>query len=215
MNKFGHISVTKSLSLDVKGAKRFCLLLGSILPDVLFHTYIVGHKWETTFEKSCRRLMHLENWGGQSWFSYLRLGYVLHYIEDYFTYPHNSNYKDSMKEHIKYESNMAAYIKELGDAPVEADELVMSVVQLRAWLRKLHNEYMEEAEHSVELDYRYISKAAKRVADSMAVAFERNENKGVDIGMDLGLDIGLELELELDIDLDLDLDFGLPIEERV
>ncbi len=219
MNKIGHINVTKRLSLDISRTKRFWMLLGSIMPDILVHTYITGHKWDTTFDKSYRRLLHLENWGGDSWLSYYRLGYVLHYIEDYFTYPHNSNYEDDMKEHIKYENNMASYILAMGNRPVEAKDRVMSVAQLRVWLNRLHDEYMQEAVHNAELDYKYISRAAKRVADSMAIAFERNENKGVDIGMDLGLDIELELELELGLEFDLELerevDFALPMKERI
>ncbi len=209
MNKFGHINVSKRLSLDMGKMERFCFLLGSILPDILVHTYIVGHKWDSTIEKNCKRLKHLENWGRHSCFSYLKLGYVLHYVEDYFTYPHNLIYKDNMKEHIKYEKAMAKHLKSLNDEPIPSENVRLSAAQLRSWLHKTHEEYINESVHNQETDCKYITRASKMVADSMVAAFARNENKELDLGMEIGLD------LEMELDLDLDVEFGLPINERV
>ncbi len=182
MDKLGHINVTKRLSVNLSRVGRFCFVLGSILPDIFVHTYIVGHKWETTFEKNCERLAGLEDWGGMDCVSYLRLGYIIHYIEDYFTYPHNTIFEDDMKAHIKYEKNFYAFLKELGETRVEAGDDNMSVEELCSWLEKTHKEYIEEPEHNHEVDFAYITRAAQKTAECMLAAFERNESRNVSIG---------------------------------
>lgn len=182
MNKIGHINVTRRLSVNLNGAGRFCLVLGSILPDIFVHTYIVGHKWETTFEKNCERLARLENWGGMDCISYIRLGYIIHYIEDYFTYPHNTIFEEDMKAHIKYENEFYAFLRELGDTKVEAEDDRLSVAELCSWLEKTHKEYIEEPEHNHAVDFLYITKAAQKTAECMVAAFERNESRNVSLG---------------------------------
>ena len=181
MNKVGHINVTKRLSVGLEGASRFCLLLGSILPDIFVHTYITGHKWDSTFEKNCERLMKMEQSSGMSFYSYLKLGYVIHYIEDYFTFPHNTIYKDDMKAHVKYEIDFYDYLKNVEDESVESDGKHMSVEQLCYWIKELHDEYMAEAEHGFETDYKYITKAAQKTAECMLAAFARNEDTSISI----------------------------------
>lgn len=179
MNKIGHINVTRRLSLSINGFGRFCFVLGSILPDIFVHTYIVGHKWETTFEKNCERLSKLEDWGGMDCISYLRLGYIIHYIEDYFTYPHNTIFEDDMKEHIKYENAFYGFLQQLGDLKIEAEDAGMSAAELCEWLEKTHKEYIEEPEHNHAIDFEYITRAAQKTAECMLAAFERNESRNV------------------------------------
>ena len=40
MNKYGHVTVTKRLTPKLKKRHDFALRLGSIMPDILLHTYI-------------------------------------------------------------------------------------------------------------------------------------------------------------------------------
>lgn len=175
MNKIGHIHVTRRLSVELRGVERFCFLAGSILPDIFVHTYIVGHKWDTTFEKTCERLNHLEAWGGTDCLSFLRLGYVLHYIEDYFTYPHNTIFEEDMKEHIKYENMFYAFLQEKEDTAAPAGDEVLSAAELCDWLCRLHDQYMAEAEHNFAVDHDYMTRAAQKTAESMTALFVRNE----------------------------------------
>lgn len=65
-------------------------MLGSILPDILVHTYIKKHTWKSSFDNTVNRIQKLEEKGKNSRYSFLKLGYVLHYVEDFFTYAHNS-----------------------------------------------------------------------------------------------------------------------------
>lgn len=40
MNKYGHVTVTKRLTPKLKKRHDFALRLGSIMPDILLHTYM-------------------------------------------------------------------------------------------------------------------------------------------------------------------------------
>ena len=110
MNKYGHVTVTKRLTPKLKKRHDFALRLGSIMPDILLHTYIKGHTWDSSYNKVSRRLQRLERHGRMNCFSFLSLGYALHYIEDYFTFPHNSWYPEPMSEHVLYEIKFMNYI---------------------------------------------------------------------------------------------------------
>ena len=112
MNKYGHVTVTKRLTPKLKKRHDFALRLGSIMPDILLHTYIKGHTWDSSYNKVSRRLQRLERHGRMNCFSFLSLGYALHYIEDYFTFPHNSWYPEPMSEHVLYEIKFMNYIRE-------------------------------------------------------------------------------------------------------
>ena len=51
MNKYGHVTVTKRLTPKLKKRHDFALRLGSIMPDILLHTYIKGHTIK--FQEGC------------------------------------------------------------------------------------------------------------------------------------------------------------------
>lgn len=87
------------------------LLFGSILPDLLYHTYISGHTWEGAFQKSIRGMKWLECFGGLNRISCLYLGYLLHYIEDSFTLPHNKAFQGNLMAHIEYERKFSDFLE--------------------------------------------------------------------------------------------------------
>jgi len=113
MDKIGHLVMTKSLSGNIHRAHKAALLFGSILPDLLVYTYLEGHTWEATFEQITKQMKALEAKGRGGSFSYLKLGWILHYVEDYFTYPHNTIFGGTIPEHYAYEKKMTKWMREL------------------------------------------------------------------------------------------------------
>ena len=122
--------------------------------------------------------------------SSLKLGYILHYIEDYFTYPHNSNFEDPLDEHVKYENAQAHWLKQrfdkgafLCDEPSlsisGSEDLTASNIGIdhicRA-LERMHKEYMAQAP-GFENDYTYMSKAVSMVSEYFSKVFEANTEK--------------------------------------
>lgn len=151
MNKKGHLLITKkcmekSLADEFKGY-RIWVMLGSIMPDFLYHTYLMGHTWNATFERTMKRLESLREWGGMNWYSCLWLGYLLHYIEDYFTYPHNTDYQGSLWEHILYEKELTKYLKEEKQTEAGRNNVcAQNVKELRYLLLEMHEEYVKECQ---------------------------------------------------------------------
>ena len=111
MDKIGHLVMTKSLSGNIHRAHKASLLFGSILPDLLVYTYLEGHTWEATFEQITKQMKALEAKGRGGSFSYLKLGWILHYVEDYFTYPHNTIFEGTISEHYAYEKKMTKWMR--------------------------------------------------------------------------------------------------------
>lgn len=179
MNKQGHLLVSRKVMDGKFEQHRFWLLLGSILPDILVHTYLEGHTWNATFSKNSRRMEKLSELGKINWYSCLALGWLLHYVEDYFTCPHNEGYTGSLTEHIAYERELLAYLckepdQEGGWEKSAAADVKTDISALAGELNKLHIQYLQMP-RGYENDGCFIEQAAGLVTTYFAAAFERNQ----------------------------------------
>lgn len=173
MNKKCHWSLASYLIGD--GSWRlhgFALKLGSIMPDILVHTYWAGHKYDTTATRVERNLTALEHNGTWSLADCFRLGYNLHFLEDYFTYPHNSHFKGGFIAHCWYEHKLSKAMGNYLKQAHAAVALPASGSSVRAVLNRCHAEYMQAAP-SPENDVAYIVSAAQAVAQELFAAFSR------------------------------------------
>lgn len=173
MNKKCHWMLSSYLTGDSSWRLHgFALKLGSIMPDVLLHTYLVGHKYDTTAERVERNLTELKRSGTWSLADCFRLGYNLHFLEDYFTYPHNSHFQGGFIAHCWYEHKlskaMSAYLRQKRAA--SASSAVGSAI--RTVLEQRHAEYMQTAP-SPENDAAYIVSSAEAVAQELFAAFSQ------------------------------------------
>lgn len=173
MNKAGHILVTdRCLGRGYQGYRRW-LLFGSILPDLLFHTYLVGHTWDATFRRTIRGMEKLERFGEMGALSCMCLGYYLHFIEDYFTYPHNKNFRGGFAAHVLYEKRFTHYLMQSQQSNDEENQ-VISLSQLENELMRLHEEYMAQHMPSFAYDKKYIYAAAYCVLSYFVTVLQRN-----------------------------------------
>lgn len=181
MNKKSHLLVTGKIAEKLPERGRKWLLLGSILPDILFYTYVKGHTWESSFEDISRKLYQLGTNGRENRYSYLMLGYLLHYVEDFYTLAHNPVFEGNLPEHIMYESKLAEYLRERNDLSSEKKDNIMSLTAMEEYLKITHVKYLEEA-GDFETDTRYIFKAAEVVSSCLLRAMARNsrENETVE-----------------------------------
>lgn len=175
MNKKGHLLLTERIiGKDFQPYKRW-LMFGSILPDLLYHTYLTGHTWESAFEKIARKMESFESWGGMNGFSCMYLGYLLHYVEDFFTFPHNSGFRGRLAEHIQYEKQFTQYLLSDNDQPALNMETVTSTDDLKDQLCRLHEKY-EQEQTGFETDERYICQAVGCVMQYFAGLMCRNQH---------------------------------------
>ena len=96
---------------------------------------------------------------------------IIHYIADYFTFPHNDHYPGNVKDHCYYERDlkfgMRAFLQTEEAAQIKEHVAAYdSVEELTLYIRSIHNSYMKLA-HTVEEDIRYIVHACTTVVKSV------------------------------------------------
>lgn len=172
MDKIGHLVMTKSLAGNVHRAHKAALLLGSILPDLLVYTYLTGHTWEATLEQITDRMELLEEKGRGGFFSYLKLGWILHYVEDYFTYPHNTIFEGTISEHYAYEKKMTKWMREgaLKRMAVPVCKKLNSASEVEDRLNELHEKYLLE-DMCYENDTAYMRQIVSEILNCYAELF--------------------------------------------
>ena len=100
--------------------------------------------------------------------------WVLHYVEDFFTFPHNGGFQGSLAEHIRYEKQFAQYLENDNDQSALNTEPGTSAEELKEQLCKLHEQY-EQEQSGFETDERYICQAAGCVMQYFAGLMCRNQ----------------------------------------
>ena len=179
MRKKSHISlaqfiVKNSDSLELNQHKK-AFYLGSILPDCKPSFLTEKHQFNGTFEKVQGYIRDLtencvfEERDQRSYWR--RVGEVVHYIADYFTFPHNDHYPGNVKDHCYYERDlkfgMRAFLETEEAAQIKEHVAAYdSVEELTSYIRSIHNSYMKLA-HTVEEDIRYIVHACTTVVKSV------------------------------------------------
>ena len=177
MNKKCHWSLASHLMGDGSWRLRgLALKVGSIMPDILLHTYLTGHKYDTTASAVEANLAELKRTGSWTLRNCFRLGYNLHFLEDYFTYPHNNHFEGGFIAHCWYEHRlskaMGVYLRQKRSAcPLPAAGGAVSAV-----LYQQHRAYMNAAP-SPEMDAVHIVSAAEAVAAEVFEAFSRQSVK--------------------------------------
>lgn len=190
MRKKSHISLAGYLVREAKFPElikyKKAFYLGSILPDLNPKMVKEPHEIEHSFEKfktSIHRLIQETRCGSCSSRSFWRRsGIVLHYLADYFTFPHNTSYDGNLKDHCIYEGDM----KHLFRAYIETPEarnlfleqqkkafLIRDEVSLIEYIQKIHREYLQTG-HSAAEDCRWIVETCTVVLLAMQQMLEEN-----------------------------------------
>ena len=179
MRKKSHISLARFLVRkagdDVLRRRWKAFYVGSLLPDCRPSFLTVRHEYEETFDLVERKIRSLTEDAGRRPEDSMRymidLGQIFHYIADYFTFPHNSNYSGSLKDHCIYEKylkfRLRSYIRERACVLcAEEGEQLYLVEDILDYIRRNHREYMKEF-RSVEEDCEYITRVCLQVLAAM------------------------------------------------
>ena len=75
------------------------------------------------------------------------LGVIIHYISDFFTFPHNDHYPGNVKDHCYYERDlkfgMRAFLQTEEAAQINEHVAAYdSVEELTSYIRSIHNYYI-------------------------------------------------------------------------
>lgn len=141
--------------------KAFCL--GNILPDIQPSFVTKRHEYFGTYNEVRSKITELVSEGAGHWNErvfWRRTGEVMHYIADYFTFPHNRTFDGSLREHNSYEKNLKNELKSFvrsGKADVYAEKNIRfeNLSQLLAYIRMRHSEYLNR-KRNIDEDIHYI-----------------------------------------------------------
>jgi len=185
MRKKSHISLARHIvnvsDLQHLDKHRLAFYVGSILPDCKPSFLTQRHEITGTFELVSAGMKRLtegyQNVEQLSTLYFTRLGEVLHYIADYFTYPHNKEYEGNMKAHCVYEGKLKhqlrTYIHQISERDIEDWKKSMqledamqfrSVAELCEFIRNEHRQYIRRGIHCVEEDCKYIVGICTKIA---------------------------------------------------
>lgn len=183
MRKKSHIALGRFLiekaQLNELESHRKAFLIGCILPDCKPSFLTKKHEFNGTYEDVKEMIRNLT----QDCNIYTRieriywreLGQIIHYIADYFTFPHNITYQGNLKEHCAYEQELKLSLK----AYVYSDQAMMreeeriqmnSVEDLFEYIEKKHEEYLQEPS-DIQRDMDYILSVCYQVFTSVVWLF--------------------------------------------
>lgn len=158
--------------------KAFCY--GNVLPDLKPSFVTVRHEYQVNFEMVCEKIKYLaeefkflEPYTSAYW---RQLGEIVHYVADYFTFPHNEHFTGTIVEHTLYEGELKNRLKACilsGEASgyTRTNKEFDSAGDVIAFIKSTHDLYMQK-ERSVEEDIRFIVAVCYQVAQGVAQVME-------------------------------------------
>ena len=180
MRKKSHISLARYMVENLKDEElkhhKFSFYLGSILPDIKPSFLYKRHEMDGTFPYVSRHIRRLSEGDAQ----------ISHYLADYFTFPHNTIYPGSLKDHCSYEEklkrDLRSYLKS-GEAArhhrllqlkeeheklqnKKKAEPLIDAETICAFIQKSHDEYLAH-KHGVEDDIEHIVEVNHKALDAM------------------------------------------------
>ena len=181
MRKKSHISLAKYIvdSLNEQNLQKHkkAFYLGSILPDCKPSFLTTRHEIQETFDQVERKIYRLSSGENvKNLRVYFRdLGQVIHYVADYFTFPHNRNYTGTLKDHCTYEKRLKQSLKEYirsGEAARNSEKArrFRSPEAICEFIRRAHEAYMSR-KTNVERDCRMIVALCHQVVEGIIRLF--------------------------------------------
>lgn len=184
MRKKSHIALAKYLvnSMDIKElvVHKKAFYIGSILPDCIPSFITRRHTIDKTFDilrEEIRKITEDYNISeGINTYYCRHLGVITHYVADYFTFPHNSKFTGSVKEHCTYENELKFALKDY----VKSEEAVRNravnmkyktVDDICKFILEMHKEYLKVKNHIMS-DCEYIVELCHKVVDAILAFFE-------------------------------------------
>lgn len=181
MRKKSHISLAKYIvdSLNEQSLQKHkkAFYLGSILPDCKPSFLTTRHEIQETFDQVAEKIHRLSSGEDvKNLRVYFRdLGQVIHYVADYFTFPHNRNYTGTLRDHCTYEKRLKQSLKEYirsGEAARNSEKArrFRSPEAICEFIRRAHEAYMSR-KTNVERDCHMIVALCHQVVEGIIRLF--------------------------------------------
>lgn len=147
------------------------------MPDILVYTYAYGHSYNQSLEHMIELISSLQTKKKESLINSIKMGYILHYFQDFFTYPHNTNYPGTIVEHGTYEMSLLNRIRK-GNLPQTYDSFArcMNKEELLEYIMLLHASY-ETKPQGIENDLFYITQVTNDITSYLQHQFQMNATR--------------------------------------
>ena len=101
--------------MDLVPVRKAAFLYGSVEPDIILVSYLSGsmhgksfhgHDYRNMSKRIQSVLARMQEGKGHGLVHSYRLGKLIHYIADSFTFPHNEMFHGSLRSHMLYEGEL-------------------------------------------------------------------------------------------------------------
>lgn len=175
MRKKSHWRLADYLMRDnERPAIEFMFKVGSVAPDFMIRSMIKGHSYSTTTQRVERRLSKLEQYGRWNLVSAYRLGYVTHYVADYFTAPHNEHGEFGLRDHCAFEKQQLYRLRSQLRGQWNTPKQYQMQGDVMEYIKTIHDEYLEQMPQ-VETDCSYIVNVTEQIAYQMFSLFNERQ----------------------------------------
>lgn len=187
MNTLVHMVIAKDIIKEVENAlnlkaKKLSFIYGSARPDIRKDIYNTNHYREDltvnyVYDMMEKVFTEFSEKNNVSEF-YMSLGAVIHFICDFFCYPHNSYYDDGRYNHHKYELKQTILLTERKKYNEEFDKTMegLDFDKCKAFVESLHKEY-EEIPPNYATDYLYAYKACRCIVLSAVKIYVKEKSQ--------------------------------------
>ncbi len=192
MNKGSHISLAVYILERTDGMLNIhkrAFLMGSIIPDCLPSFLTTRHTVTETFEifrmNLSKTICHYHRKKRITAYYCRHLGIIMHYLADYFTFPHNTGYSGSVKEHIEYEKQLEQELSlhlEKKDLCIKYQNKEDEVDKICEYILEQHKVYLA-LPHDLITDCNYITELCSTIAMQILAqaSFSQLAHKGEEI----------------------------------
>ena len=193
MRKKSHILLARYLADQMNEAeslqehrKAFCV--GSILPDLRPSFFTRKHEYSATIEDLQEKIRELAQFREKSCNGrvyWRKFGEVIHYIADYFTFPHNQTYTGNFFQHNQYEKELKNTLKQI----IKSDHIQNyqneaicfdDFSDLMNYIKNVHKIYLKK-ERSILEDVHYILTVCYQVIQGIFALFLESRNMRVSL----------------------------------
>lgn len=171
-------------------------IYGNVLPDLKPSFVTVRHEFRVNFDMVCDKIRHLseefrflEPYTASYW---MHVGEVIHYVADYFTFPHNAHFVGTIVEHTLYEGELknqlkACILEGAANRYTQGEKTFESAEDVICFIKKQHDLYMKK-ERIVEEDIAFIIGVCYYVIKGIVLVMEkvREEKYASDMWVEFG-----------------------------
>ncbi|MGN0169039.1 MAG: zinc dependent phospholipase C family protein [Acetatifactor sp.] len=153
-------------ALYASTADRAAFLAGCVEPDLNAVTYLKGslhgqklrgHNFPNLLPRIQKLIFHLEYSGAKTPVYFYRLGKLTHYLADAFTWPHNTAFRGTLRDHILYEERMENYFLASAPEKIRQAEIIENDRSLFLAILEQHSAYLN-APNGIQTDIDYITR---------------------------------------------------------